>query len=343
MRFDLPYQPPPAAAPGIDLDLSRNEGRPPDRAILEEIGARPGIFNRYPDATDLRNRIAAVFGIEPDNVLVTAGGDDALLRSCSALIEPGGRVVTTTPTFEMVPRYAGLRGADLVEIPWKREAFPTSAMLEAAAPGAICIVVSPNNPTGGVIGAVDLADMAGAYDHVVLDCAYTEFADVDLTQTALGLANVLIIRTLSKAWGLAGLRVGYLLGDGATLGRVAAHGNPYPVSGLSLAIAASRIGSSDVSGFVTRIRFERESLTNLLERAGLRPIPSQANFVFAETERASLIQEELARSGIAIRLFPGRPGLENALRITLPGDEADYARLVRSLGTVLDSAMEEAS
>ncbi|MEX1093034.1 MAG: histidinol-phosphate transaminase [Acidimicrobiia bacterium] len=336
-----PYQPP-AVGTDIDLDLSRNEGRPVDPELLARVATTAGIAHRYPDTSELRDAIAELRGVAQERALITAGGDDALFRSCAALIEPGTRVVTTIPTFEMVTRYAGLHQPDLVEVPWKGEAFPLGAVTAAGAEGAVCIVVSPNNPTGEVIKAADLTALAGAYEFVVLDGAYTEFADVDLTATALTLPNVLMIRTLSKAWGLAGLRVGYLLGEPALVRRIAAYGNPYPVSRISLAVAAERIRSNDgVDAYVAEVKRERRELTGFLQSTGLSPIPSQANFVYFEVADPQTIAAELAATGIAIRTFPERSGLEEAVRITLPGDADEYDRLVDALASALNTkAME---
>ncbi len=336
-----PYQPP-AVGNDIDLDLSRNEGRPVDPDLLARVATTAGIAHRYPDTSALRDAIADLRGVALERVLITAGGDDALFRSCAALIGPGTRVVTTTPTFEMVTRYASLHQPDLVELPWKGRAFPLGAVIAAGADGAVCIVVSPNNPTGEVIAAADLTALADAYEFVVLDGAYTEFADVDLTDAALSLPNVLLIRTLSKAWGLAGLRVGYLLGEPATVKRIAAYGNPYPVSRISLAVAAERIRSNDgVDAYVAEVKRERAQLIGFLQSTGLSPIPSQANFVYFEVADPQTIAADLAATGIAVRTFPGRGGLEEAVRITLPGAADEYDRLVDALASTLKTkAME---
>lgn len=331
MTFTEPYRIP-ITKEGIDLDLSKNEGRPVDPSILDDIVSRPGLFNRYPDSTSLRARIAGLRRVEEARVLVTAGGDDALLRSCSALIKPGGRTVTTTPTFEMVPRYATLARADLVEVPWMGGPFPLDYFDE----GKVAIVVSPNNPSGEVISDTDLTRLAQSFDHVILDGAYTEFAEDDLTPTALSLPNVVMIRTLSKAWGLAGLRVGYLLGEAEPVKRIAAHGNPYPVSRLSLAVAEARLAGGGVDQYVTRVRAERLRFANLLDGLGLRTIPSQGNFVYAETERPHELAAALAELGIAIRTFPGRPGLERSLRVTMPGDDTEFKRLTAAVSQVLE-------
>lgn len=336
-----PYQPP-VVSGNIDLDLSRNEGRPVDPGLLARVAIADGTANRYPDSTELRSGIADLRGVSPDRVLVTAGGDDALFRCCAALMMPGTRTVTTTPTFEMVTRYAGLHQPDLVELRWKGGAFPIDAMTGAATPGSICVVVSPNNPTGEVIDAGDLTSLSGAFEFVVLDGAYTEFADVDITGAALSLPNVLMIRTLSKAWGLAGLRVGYLIGREELVRRISAFGNPYPVSRFSLAVAAERIKSNDgVDTYVHEVKRERRLLADFLGSHGFDPIPSQGNFVYFEAPEPQPIVARLADAGIAVRVFPDRPGLEKSIRITVPGNPDEYDRLAGALAPALDTKTME--
>jgi histidinol-phosphate aminotransferase len=332
-----PYQPP-VLSDDIDLDLSRNEGRPVDPELLARVAIADGTANRYPDSTELRSGIADLRGVSPERVLVTAGGDDALFRCCAALITPGTRTVTSTPTFEMVARYAGLHQPDLVEVPWKGGAFPVDAMTGVASPGSTCVVVSPNNPTGEVIDADDLTSLSGAFEYVVLDGAYTEFADIDITVTALSFPNVLMIRTLSKAWGLAGLRVGYLMGGAELVQRISAFGNPYPVSRFSLAVAAARISSNHgVDTYIREVKRERRLLADYLRSQGFDPIPSQGNFVYFEAPDPQSIVARLADAGIAVRVFPDRPGLEDSIRITLPGNSDEYDRLAGALASALDT------
>jgi histidinol-phosphate aminotransferase len=336
-----PYQPP-VSSDDIDLDLSRNEGRPVDPELLARVAIADGTANRYPDSTELRSGIAELRRVSPERVLVTAGGDDALFRCCAALISPGTRTVTTTPTFEMVARYARLHQPDLVEAPWKGGAFPIDVMTGAAAPGSTCVVVSPNNPTGEVIDASDMTSLSGAFEYVVLDGAYTEFADIDITGTALSLPNVLMIRTLSKAWGLAGLRVGYLIGRAELVRQISAFGNPYPVSRFSLAVAVERIRSNHgVDSYVREVKRERQLLADFLRSRGFDPIPSQGNFVYFEAPDPQPIVDRLADEGIAVRVFPDRPGLEDSIRITVPGNPDEYDRLAGALASALDTTAME--
>ena len=140
--------------------------------------------------------------------MVGAGGDDLLARSCALMLEPGCEFILPTPTFGMFKRYAAERGATLVEVPWPQGAWPVAAIQNALSPRTRLIAaVSPNNPTGAVISEKELRLISEVAPGALLlvDLAYNEFADTDLTQAVLALPNALAVGTLSKAWGGAGL------------------------------------------------------------------------------------------------------------------------------------------
>ncbi len=338
MSSPATYLPPGFAVP-IDLDLSKNEGRSRAEELLDAIDDPRRLVGRYPDTSPLRAKLAALHGVSEDRVLVTAGGDDALSRCFLARVSEGGRVVGTYPTFEMIPRYAEQRRAELREVPWWTGPFPVDEILAAIDDDTdAAFIVSPNNPTGAVAGEIDLQKVAGEARLLVLDAAYVEFADHDPTPTLLELSNVVVTRTLSKAYGLAGLRVGYLLGSPELVAAIGAYGNPYSVSALSAALAETRLERpvAELTTFVEAVRRERVVLTGALAGLGARPLPSQGNFVLAECDDAEWVTSAAASLGVGLRRFPDRSGLESAVRITLPGDEADFDRLVATLGAVLD-------
>ena len=141
--------------------------------------------------------------------------------------------------------------------------------------------------------------------------------------------NAIAVRSMSKAWGLAGLRVGYAVGRAELIDLLRAVGSPYPTSGLSLAIAARRLetGQAEMRGYVAQVRAERGELGELLVECGASSLPSQGNFVLARFGDAACVHEYLLAQGVSVRRFPGRVGMENNLRITVPGNAADFARL----------------
>lgn len=328
------YQVPKTNTP-TDLLLAGNEGAAMSEALMEALASMsPERLRRYPDAKPLELLLAEEFGVEPSQVLATAGADDALYRICQAFLEPGRELLVCEPTFEMIPRYAALTGATVRTMPWEGGDYPLPQVLNAIHPQThVIAVVSPNNPTGEVIDAQVLNALSQAAPHavIILDHAYVEFAHerYDLTQLGLMLPNVIVVRTFSKAWGLAGLRVGFALGQAPLIDCLRAAGNPYAVAGPSLALAAAQRqeGQAKVQRFVERARVEREQLSVALEAVGALQTSSQANFVFGRSPRALFIRDVMAGLGISIRAYPDKPALSDALRISCPGDDEGMRRL----------------
>ena len=324
------------------LHLNSNEGPRASQALLADLAALDSeLLRRYPDATMVEQALAARIGVTPDRVVVTAGADEALDRIYRSYAGPDRPVLLPDPTFDMLERFAALAGAPLVRVPWLTDAFPLEAILAQLDDRiAIAVVVSPNNPTGGVASLDDVRRIAAAAPQslLLLDQAYIEYADDDIGPAVLDLANVVVVRTMSKAWGLAGCRVGYAVGSPDVIAVLRAAGAPYPVAGPSLALALSQLnrGAAPVRAHVSQVRAERADLRQLLCVHGVEAYASQANFVFADFgRRAAFVREGLRARGILVRDFPGRAHLETSLRITLPGDPADFERLTRALETVL--------
>jgi histidinol-phosphate aminotransferase len=329
------YAPPRHPAP-IDLPLAGNEGAPP---IGLDVSLSPADFARYPSTSPFEAEIAARFGVRPEQVLVTAGGDDALARAFRAVAGPGRPVVLPSPTFSMLPRFAAAVGAPVVEVPWT-DAWPVDGVVSAAGPQTAAIaVVSPNNPCGRTVSTADLRRVATAVPAalILVDAAYAEYADDDLTQTALGLPNAIVFRTLSKAWGLAGLRVGYALGSQEHIAWLRASGPPYPCSAASLCLARRwwREGQSHVQASVRAVRIARGRVTDTLRDLGVPVEASQGNFVLARPGpvRAAWMVDALAGLGIGIRRFSG--SLEGSVRIGMPTDPDDLERLVHGVRAAL--------
>ncbi len=347
VRAFAPYAVPRLPTP-VDLFLDGNEGAVPPASLLADLAGRgPDLMRRYPDARALEALLAGRLGVSPEQVIVTAGADDALDRACRMALGPGREMILPIPTFEMFPRYAAMVGATVRTVPWLSGPWPLANVLGAAGPRTGLVpVVSPNNPTGAVAGPRDVERIARALPQalIIVDLAYAEFAERDLTAAALEFPNAIVTRSLSKAWGMAGLRVGYAAGPRRLIDWMRVAGSPYAVSRPSLALAASRLAmpgaDADVRRFAARIRKEREGLVRTIRRFGGRTaetFPSQANFVMARFpgETSVRVREALAGLGIAVRAFPGKPELSGCLRITCPGTEEGFARLSGALAAAL--------
>lgn len=334
------YRVPKHGAP-TDLKLDANEGNEPSPDLLRrilEIG--PDVMRRYPDAGPLQRALATKFAVAPEQVIVTAGADDALDRICRAMLGPGRRLLLTNPSFEMLPRYARIMGAAVDEVPWWNGSFPVGEFVARITPEtSVVAVVSPNNPTGTVTGQATLRAISDAAPNalLLLDHAYVEFADEDLTAFALSLPNTVVVRTLSKAWSCAGLRTGFAIGPAEIIGWLRAAGGPYAVSRPSVALALARMeaDAGETDAFIAQVRADRDQIHALLDQLGEAHTTSQGNFVLALSPRALWMRDALAGLGIAIRAYPGHAELGNALRITCPGDAAQCERVCRALRAAL--------
>jgi len=336
------YSPPAFESP-IDLDLSRNEcpwvG---DDELAPLVSAvTPEILGRYPSTTALGEALGAYLGVEAERVVVTAGGDEAIERTIRLAFRDAPRrraLLTHAPSFEMLGVYTRNARRRLIGVPWLDGPFPIERTL-AGLNGDVAIValVTPNNPTGQVVPfeAIErVARRAADLGAICLvDLAYVEFAEEDPTARLTDLDNVVMIRTLSKAWGLAGLRVGSAIAPPPLASGLRAIGGPFPVSGVSAAIATRvvRDGEAAMRARVRRVLENRERLARAIEGIGGRPLPGQANFVFVRLDGAGALRDRLAGDGIAIRIFPNEPSLDGLVRITCPLETQDMQRLERAL------------
>jgi len=305
--------------------------------VLSKLSAEA--VSGYPSAAALEAQIADAFGLDAAQVLAGTGGDDVVERALRAYLCPGRRVILNDPSFVMLGRYATLAGGESVTLPWLAGPLPVDDMLSAVdETTAMIVVVSPNNPTGLAATADDLRRLRdGAPSAMLLvDLAYGEFADEDLTASALSLPNTIVIRSFSKAWGLAGLRVGWAAGPPDVMENLRAVGHPYPVSSPAAAIVSHVLGRrSIVDDFVARIRRHRRRLADVLATCGVDFAPSQANFILAQFNNAVWVRDGLAGLGILVRAFPEVPVLGDRLRITVPGDPDDLERLCSAVETVV--------
>ena len=316
----------------IDLKLDANEGAPPPAALLAML-TDPELMRRYPDARGLEAKLAMRLGVTRDRVLATCGADDALDRACRAFLWRGRELILPVPTFEMLPRFAALLGATAREIPWPSGPFPLEAVLRSVNENTAAIaVVSPNNPTGAVVTRAELQRLAaGAPDVVLLvDLAYAEYADEDLTATALALPNAIVFRTLSKAWGMAGLRVGYGVARAEVTDLLNRVRQPFNVNNLALAGAVAAL--DDHLFLAESYESNRRGMEQIiagLKRLGLEHIPSHGNFVTFELTDAATVNGKLLKQGVIVRPFGGY-GMPNHLRVTI-GLEAENLRFLEAL------------
>lgn len=334
----------------VEINLSANENSYGLPAVVAAKVADALVFaptNRYPSALadDLRSALAVRHGVVPERVIVGNGGDELIFNLFLAFGGAGRVLVNCPPTFTVYRTYAELLGLTVVDVD-RDESFAvrTEELLEAAHShsAALTVITSPNNPTGTVMGIDEIDTICGATDGLVLiDQAYIEFANPGYEATALLDAhpNLVILRTFSKAYALAGLRVGYVLASEGVIAALAAVRQPYSVNVLAQAAASTVIACADAcASTIARIVAEREALRmrlNDLAHRGLTVFPSEANFLLVRVPEAHRVWERLRdEHSVLVRDFSSAPGLEGCLRVTV-GTSRENERLIAGLEAVL--------
>ena len=325
----------------VDLYLHGNEGPAPPDELFDQLSALgTDVLRSYPSTSELEAVFANRIGVDASNVFASAGADESIDRLCRAMLENGASIVLPEPTFVMFRHYASLAEGRVVTVPWDQGDYPTEAVIAAIDEDTrLVAMVTPNNPTGAVALEDDLRRVAEAAPHavVILDHAYVEFTEHDLTPVAMEYENVVVLRTLSKAFGMAGIRVGFAIGPENILEWLRRAGGPYSVPGPSARMAAFRLSGADqrLAAFVDKVVDERRVLEEVLARHGIETTTSEGNFVFGRCSDATWLRDALAGFGILVRAFPGHALLDDAIRISCPGDAEDFERLVHALETIL--------
>jgi histidinol-phosphate aminotransferase len=342
-------QAPEEIAAGEIAQLASNESPfPPHPQVVEAIQAAAGAMNRYPDpdATLLRRRIAERHDTDPARVAVGNGSCEILLAAAEALCEPGAEIVYAWPSFSVYPHLAALTGAREVRVPLAEgDAHDLDAMAtEVTAATQLLIVCNPNNPTGTHLPVAEVAafcERIPAHVTVALDEAYIEFQTVDDPDATIDLladfSNLVVLRTFSKCYGLAGLRVGYALGSSKFRAAIDAVRQPFSVNALAQAAGAEAIlHQDDVLRRVESTVAERIRVEEALREMGLATADTQANFSWidlADAEEAEVVAG-LAERRIAVR--PGTPlGDPGHIRVTY-GTAAENDRFLAAFAELLD-------
>jgi histidinol-phosphate aminotransferase len=304
---------------------------------------------RYPSlyAPRLKEALASYIGVTPDMLVTGCGSDDVLDSALRAFAEPGDRIAYPDPTFPMVPIFARMNGLDPVAIPLTAD-YDADAERLLATGARIIYLCSPNNPTGTALSRATVERIvAEAPGVVILDEAYAEFAEhsaIDLLDRS---DRLLVSRTMSKAFGLAGVRVGYAAGSATLVAEVEKSRGPYKVNALAelAAVTALTEDMAWVRAHVTAAVESRERLVAGLRAMGLAPLTSQANFVFVPLAGAPGVAKRMRELGVAVRPFERLSAVSRALDIS--GGEAlrisvgPWPALQTALGA-LESALDTA-
>lgn len=321
------------------IKLNTNESPyPPSPRVLAAVrAAATDDLRLYPDpvATALRERAAAVYACDPNGILVGNGSDELLNLVIRACVDPSDPVVYPVPTYSLYDTLVTIQGGQPVHVPYPDDFSLPDGLADAK--GRVTFVCNPNSPSGTGVPVSIVHDLAGRVPGLlVVDEAYVDFAD----ESALALVgrcdNVVVLRTFSKSFSLAGMRIGLAFGAPALMTELAKVKDSYNVNRLSIVAATAALEDyAWMERSVGRVRATRARLRQALEGLGFVVLPSQANFVLAR--RPGVDQEATYRAlkhhGILVRFF-ATPGLRDALRITVGTDE-DIDALLAALRRVV--------
>jgi histidinol-phosphate aminotransferase len=328
------------------VKLSSNESPfPPSRRVRDRVTQAIEHCHRYPphrsaDLVDLICRHVSttetIFG--PDQVAISNGSVALLRHLFEAFVEPGGEVVVGWRSFEVYAVFAGLCAAQLVKVPLDHDMFDVEAIIAAVGPTtSLVLLTSPNNPTGSVIGHDALVALLEAVPPtclVVIDNAYAEFdCNVDTCRPLELVAshpNLFVVRTLSKAYALAGLRLGYGVGHPEVVTAIEACRTPFEVSGVALAAGVAALEApTEALPQINRTILERHRCLRALWQEGIGVGASQGNFLWLSAGRLTArFQERLFADGYLVREFAGE-----GLRVSLgtPDENDGWLRSIKAV------------
>jgi len=320
------YDPGRAPVP-VDLSDNTNLWGPHPAALARLQAAAPDDLRCYPElyADTVRAAVSERFGVPMECVTTGDGSDDVIDSAFRAAYGAGQTVSYPAPTFSMIGDFARMNGMEPRPVPWQQAVDDPGKLLEGNP--AVVYLCRPNNPTGAqlpeawVDRLVDLAAARSGGPLIVIDEAYADFAGETLIARAPEMRNVLVTRTCSKAYGLAGLRCSFAVASPEVVLEVDKSRGPYKVSRLACEVAALAI--RDESGWVARTTAEclgnRERLRSELETRGIAQLPTSANFILIAAPSDNALDDAMAlrAAGVQVRPFTGAPELGESLRVTV--------------------------
>ena len=300
-------------------------------------------LNRYPDplANELRDLIAEANGLDRNQVLLGNGGDELLFNLALAYGGPGRKFLNMPPTFSVYQNNAQLTGTEVVNVPRLADySIDEQAVLDRVSQGDIdfVIVTSPNNPTGQLAPEDFVLKLLDATDALVMvDEAYFEFSRTTLRPYLMQHQNLVLLRTFSKAFSLAGVRLGYLLGNECVIREFLQVRQPYSVDAVSQAIGkvVFQNRAKFEPGIIQIISERQRMLEELAAIPGVDPYPSDSNYILFKVAQAGQVWQQLFDQGILIRDFSKARYLEGSLRVSVgtPQENDQFLAALRQIVT----------
>lgn len=336
------YHPPLGDRSGLRLDFNENTFACSPR-VLEALGRiSRGDLTRYPEREPVEARVAAHLGLRPQQVLLTNGVDEAIHVLCQTYLDAGAEMLLPVPTYTMYEVYASATAARVVTVPAEETfRFPLRALLDAVKPATRLIAIAnPNSPTGQTASRSDLAALIDAAQHaaVLIDEAYFHFYGETLIDLIGGAPNVIVARTFSKAYGLAGLRLGVLAASEEQMQWLRRAISPYSVNSVALAcLTAALEDEGYLRWYVDEVLAARPVFESALRRLRVPYWPSQANFVLVRVgARHREFVTAMRMRGVLVRDRSADHGCDGCVRITLGTREQTQLGI-----TALEESLQE--
>jgi len=323
IRGMSPYHSPIVSRAGLSLDLNESMAGCSPRVLARLRSLSAAEVSLYPEREVGERLVANFLGIAPEQVLLTNGMDDALSLLFATYLGIGDELLFADPTFVMYPLLGEALGAQVVRLRSGEDlAFPTADVLARISPHTrVIAIANPNNPSGLAVARADLLKIAEAAPDaaVLIDEAYFEFWGETLIPDLASHPNLFVARTFSKAYGLAGLRLGVLTGATKEIGYLRRLSVPFNVNSAALACLEDALADQAfVLHHVAQVKQGREQLAQLFNELGLRFWPSHTNFVLVRVgAKVKAFVESMQRRGILVRDSSTSPGCEGCVRITV--------------------------
>jgi histidinol-phosphate aminotransferase len=319
----------------LRLDFNENTAGG-SRAVTRALAKlSPKQIAMYPEYARTTRRLARYFSVDPKELLLTNGGDDALRVFFDAFVDPGSEVLICEPTFPMYRYYAEIAGAQIVALRYGSEMeFPLEDIVSALARNPrVLFIANPNNPTGTLLplSAIDAIGKAASHTAVVMDEAYADFSGVTVIPWIKKFPHLSVTRTFSKTAGLAGLRLGAVIGHVDSVAILRRAMPPFPVNVAAMVAAEAAVNDPQtMRRYIRGVVRLRAWLAKKLNSIGVRTYPSAGNFLLANFgPDGPQLFRKLERRGILLRERSKDMG-EGFVRITI-GTKAEMERLMKEI------------
>lgn len=319
--------------PFVRLDFNENTVGFPEAYD----GIEPTLLTAYPEYDEFQDKLSRLWGIPRERILLTNGSDEGLFVIAFTFIEPNqDTAVTTTPTFALIPHYLKLVQGRLVEVPYTSRFEYDLDTIETVLKGGVKLAVfaSPDNPVGAVLPVDAVRDWCGRYPDTlfVIDEAYAEYSGVTVLPLLDQFDNLLVTRTFSKAWGLAGLRLGVVIGNEKLVEAMQRVRSPYSVNALALQTASRLLDQADAVRAEARSTMARKArIVAAVQERGYRVVEGRGNFFMIGVGwEAPEFCRFFRERGILLRDRSGHPFLRGLVRVSV-GTEAEMARFLEVL------------